>query len=113
MKNAANAELKMPSRLAEALLVLLAALHVVSATLTVQFGRDGNEISLTCSQGGVGDIDNAIFLRDDQPDQPLNDVGTEKLDFTITQQTEGNFTCHEEGQPTPISDHLQLAGTNM
>ncbi len=107
----------MKSRLTEALtlLVWLATLQVASspAPLTIHFERDGegrNDITLSCTRVRhyvEGDIDNAIFLRDGQP---LNDEGTDKYSFTITQQTEGNFTCYEQGQPTTVSARLQLAG---
>ncbi len=108
----------MKSRLTEALLVWLATIHVASSTLTTFFGRDGedrNDITLSCGIPVVvgaweGDIDNAIFLRDGQP---LNDKGADKYNFTITQQTEGNFTCYEQGQPTTVSARLQLAGEIM
>ncbi len=104
---------QMKSRLTEALLVWLATIHVASSTLTTHFRRDGedrNDITLTCSGAWEGDIDNAIFLRDGQP---LNDEGADKYNFTITQQTEGNFTCYEQGQPMTISARLQLAGEIM
>ncbi len=113
----------MKSRLTEALtlLVWLAILHVAPSTtlrLTIHFGRDRddqNDITLTCSWAWAaeGDIINdAIFLRDGQR---LNNEGTDEYKLTITQQTEGNFTClaHHPNADSPvnsISARLQLAG---
>ena len=57
------------------------------------------------TQDGSG-ISNAIFRRDEEV---LNENDPKpQLLFNITQETEGNLTCRQQG--SPWSDVLQLAG---
>ena len=86
--------------------VLFITISLVSAVPSIRFSRSpqSNAITLTCRRGG--EIQNAIFQRDGQP---LSAVARPEYSFTITQNTEGYYTCHEEGDPT-ISSELQLAG---
>lgn len=93
---------------AQVLLVSTAVLQLVSsATFTIRFERDTedeNDIVLTCSEGGIG-VDDAVFRRDGESIF----LGS-NYEFTITQDTEGNYTCHRQGQPAMPSERLELAG---
>ncbi len=99
------------SHLAEVLLVCTCAavVSVVSSEPSIIFARDlsvQNQITLTCRESG-SDINDAIFRRDGNL---LNFVGMDHYSFMITQQKEGFYTCHEQGQQTLMSPELQLAG---
>ena len=81
--------------------------------MLLRFGRDDNTIILRCVDDLRIPIPNAnFFVRAPGSNrQPLLDLDRDGvIMFTLTPETEGNFSCQNPNPPNDFSEELLLAG---